>query len=114
LNSCFRHGLFGCSDGSDLCFLNGWGGSESPYFVGRAVAALAADRQVGRKNGGIYTVRTLAEEYGFTDIDGSLPDYAVLDKASEEAKTTFLAPMMDAARFAKVDWKLVPKATTEI
>jgi NAD(P)-dependent dehydrogenase (short-subunit alcohol dehydrogenase family) len=91
----------------------GWGGSESPCLVGRAVAALAADRQVGRKNGGIYTARTLAEEYGFTDIDGSLPDYAVLDKASEEAKETFLAPMTEAARFAKVDWKLVPKGTTE-
>src|SRR4030095_14373882 len=52
----------------------GWGGSESPCFVGRAVAALAADRQVARKNGGIYAARRLSEEYGFTDIDGSLPD----------------------------------------
>jgi NAD(P)-dependent dehydrogenase (short-subunit alcohol dehydrogenase family) len=40
----------------------GWGGSETPCFVGRAVAALAADSHVARKNGGIYTTRALSEE----------------------------------------------------
>ena len=90
----------------------GWGGSESPYFVGRAVAALASDPRVAEKSGGIYTVRSLAGEYGFTDIDGRAPDYAVLDSAVDEARKTYLAPMMDAARFAKVDWKLVAKAHT--
>ena len=59
----------------------GWGGSETPCFVGRAVAALAADADVARKNGGIYTTRALAEEYGFVDIDGTRPDYAVFDAA---------------------------------
>jgi predicted transcriptional regulator len=58
-------------------------------------------------------VRSLAEEYGFTDIDGACPNYAVLESAFEQAKKTYLAPMMDAARFAKVDWKLVPKADTQ-
>ena len=42
----------------------GWGGSETPCFVGRAVAALAADPNVGRKNGSIFTTRSLSEEYG--------------------------------------------------
>ncbi|MGQ0735087.1 MAG: SDR family oxidoreductase [Acidobacteriota bacterium] len=51
----------------------GWGGSETPSFVGRAVAALAADPHVARKNGGIYTTRALSEEYGFDDIDGHAP-----------------------------------------
>lgn len=94
----------------------GWGGSESPCFVGRAVAALASDPNVERKNGGIYTTRSLSQEYGFSDIDGARPDYAVLDAAFEVAKTTFLAPMMEGARFANVEWKLTPKAdaTTEL
>jgi NAD(P)-dependent dehydrogenase (short-subunit alcohol dehydrogenase family) len=87
----------------------GWGGSETPCFVGRAVAALAADPDVARKNGGIYTTRKLSEEYGFSDVSGVCPDYAVLDAAFEEAKKTFLAPSIDAGRFTSVDWKLVPK-----
>jgi len=87
----------------------GWGGSETPSFVGRAVAALAADAAIARKNGGIYTTRVLSEEYGFNDVDGIRPDYAVFDAAIEQAKKTFLAPSIDAGRFANVDWKLAPK-----
>ena len=87
----------------------GWGGSETPCFVGRAVAALAADPHVAQKNGGIYTVRALSEEYGFQDIDGNRPDYAVFDAAVEQAKKTFLAPSIEAARFVNVDWKLASK-----
>ncbi|MGH2840378.1 MAG: SDR family oxidoreductase [Solirubrobacteraceae bacterium] len=48
--------------------------SESPRFVGRAVAALAADPQLERRNGGSFSSGGLAREYGFTDIDGSQPD----------------------------------------
>jgi NAD(P)-dependent dehydrogenase (short-subunit alcohol dehydrogenase family) len=48
--------------------------SESPRFVGRAVAALAADPDVHRHNGGSFSSGGLAREYGFTDIDGSQPD----------------------------------------
>ena len=48
--------------------------SESPRFVGRAVAALAADPQLQRRNGGSFSSGGLAREYGFTDIDGSQPD----------------------------------------
>lgn len=88
----------------------GWGGSETPCFTGRAVAALAADPGVARKNGGIHTVRALAEEYGFTDIDGRRPDYAVLDAAFEQAKKTFLAPMLEGARLTSVDWTLSRKS----
>lgn len=87
----------------------GWGGSETPCFVGRAVAALAADAGVAKKNGGIYTARALSEEYGFTDVNDTCPDYSVLEAAVEEAKKTYLASMMDAARFAKVDWNLTSK-----
>jgi NAD(P)-dependent dehydrogenase (short-subunit alcohol dehydrogenase family) len=48
--------------------------SESPRFVGRAVAALAADRELMRRNGGSFSSGELAREYGFTDVDGSQPD----------------------------------------
>jgi len=90
----------------------GWGGFETPCFVGRAVAALAADARVARKNGGIYTTRAFSEEYGFSDLDGRRPDYAVLDAAIEQAKKTFLAPMINAGRFTDVDWKLASKRGT--
>jgi NAD(P)-dependent dehydrogenase (short-subunit alcohol dehydrogenase family) len=86
----------------------GWGGSESPCFVGRAVASLAADPHVARRNGTICTARALAAEYGFTDLDGGLPDFAVLDAAVEEAKKTMLAPMVEAARLVKVGWTITP------
>ena len=53
-----------------------WGfiASETPCFVGRAVAALAADPQVKKKSGGVYNSGALAEEYGFTDVDGTRPN----------------------------------------
>jgi NAD(P)-dependent dehydrogenase (short-subunit alcohol dehydrogenase family) len=48
--------------------------SETPRFVGRAVAALASDPDVHRRNGGSFSSGGLAREYGFTDVDGSRPD----------------------------------------
>jgi NAD(P)-dependent dehydrogenase (short-subunit alcohol dehydrogenase family) len=47
--------------------------SESPEFVGRAVAALAADPEVRRHTGRCLVAAELAGEYGFTDVDGSRP-----------------------------------------
>jgi NAD(P)-dependent dehydrogenase (short-subunit alcohol dehydrogenase family) len=49
--------------------------SESPLFVGRGVAALAADATVKAKSGKVFASWTLAREYGFTDADGSRPDW---------------------------------------
>lgn len=48
--------------------------SESPAFVGRAVAALAADPERARWNGSSVSSGELARVYGFTDLDGSRPD----------------------------------------
>ncbi|MEW2250031.1 SDR family oxidoreductase [Streptomyces sp. NPDC006975] len=48
--------------------------SETPRFVGRAVAALAADPDVARFNGQSLSSGGLARVYGFTDLDGSRPD----------------------------------------
>lgn len=48
--------------------------SESPRYVGRAVAALAADPHRSRWNQQSVTSAQLAEAYGFTDLDGRRPD----------------------------------------
>jgi NAD(P)-dependent dehydrogenase (short-subunit alcohol dehydrogenase family) len=48
--------------------------SESPAFVGRAVAALAQDPKASRWNGQSLSSGQLAKIYGFTDLDGSQPD----------------------------------------
>ncbi|CAN7600968.1 SDR family oxidoreductase [Polaromonas sp. LjRoot131] len=47
--------------------------TESPHYLGRAVAALAVDLAVMDKSGGVHLVAHLAREYGFTDIDGRQP-----------------------------------------
>jgi NAD(P)-dependent dehydrogenase (short-subunit alcohol dehydrogenase family) len=48
--------------------------SETPRFVGRAVAALAADPEAARWNGQSLSSGQLAQVYGFTDVDGTRPD----------------------------------------
>lgn len=48
--------------------------TETPRFVGRAVAALAGDREVARWSGQSLSSGQLAKLYGFTDLDGSQPD----------------------------------------
>ncbi|MFJ8591929.1 SDR family oxidoreductase [Streptomyces sp. NPDC093598] len=66
--------------------------SETPHYVGRAVAALAADADVARWNGRSLSSGGLAQEYGFTDLDGSRPDawrYLVeVQDAGKPADTT--------------------------
>jgi len=52
--------------------------TESPRYLGRAVAALAADPEVLGKSGGVHRVADLAREYGFTDIDGRQVEAFVL------------------------------------
>jgi NAD(P)-dependent dehydrogenase (short-subunit alcohol dehydrogenase family) len=51
-----------------------FGISETPTYTGRAVAALAADPDVARWNRASLSSGQLAQEYGFTDVDGSTPD----------------------------------------
>jgi NAD(P)-dependent dehydrogenase (short-subunit alcohol dehydrogenase family) len=72
--------------------------SETPLYVGRAVAALAADPQVWKKSGGVYASWTLSDEYGFEDADGRRPHWG-----------RFFAPRLDA-RWAE----LVERVRTEI
>lgn len=47
--------------------------TESPEYIGRAVAFLAADQKIMEKSGNVLTVGDLAREYGFVDIDGKQP-----------------------------------------
>ena len=51
-------------------------GAESPRFTGRGIAALLLDERLMEKSGRVLTTRGLAEEYGFVDIDGKMPDGA--------------------------------------
>jgi NAD(P)-dependent dehydrogenase (short-subunit alcohol dehydrogenase family) len=60
-------GVYAAGDYFDLS------NSESPQFVGRAVAALAADPEIMDKSGRILVVAQIALDYGFTDIDGKQP-----------------------------------------
>jgi NAD(P)-dependent dehydrogenase (short-subunit alcohol dehydrogenase family) len=62
----------------------GFAVSESPRYVGRAVASLAADPQRQRWNQRSVTSAQLAAEYGFTDLDGSRPDVWGYELAVEE------------------------------
>jgi NAD(P)-dependent dehydrogenase (short-subunit alcohol dehydrogenase family) len=66
--------------------------SETPRFIGRAVAAIAADPQRERWQGASLSSGGLAREYGFTDLDGSAPDawrYVVeVQDAGKRADTT--------------------------
>ena len=49
------------------------------YFVGRAVAALAADPPILEKSGQLFSSWELSREYGFTDADGRRPDWGALE-----------------------------------
>ncbi|HEX5109211.1 MAG TPA: SDR family oxidoreductase [Vicinamibacterales bacterium] len=85
----------------------GWGGSETPCFVGRAVAALAGDPKVITKSGGIYTARALSDEYGFTDVTGKKPDFQVMDEAFKKAMES--GPIAALKRDVPHVWQQVRK-----
>jgi NAD(P)-dependent dehydrogenase (short-subunit alcohol dehydrogenase family) len=77
-------------------------GSETPCFVGRAIAALAADPDVAAKSGGLFSSWGLSEEYRFEDVDGRRPHWGrafaehVKEHAFGEAKTPFRWELMRA------------------
>ncbi|WEX86403.1 SDR family oxidoreductase [Sinorhizobium garamanticum] len=61
--------------------------SETPHFVGRAVAALASDPDKARWNGKSLSSGGLAKVYGFTDLDGSRPDcWRYMDEVMDPGK----------------------------
>ncbi len=52
--------------------------SETPFFVGRAIAKLAADPDVALKNGRVLTSWDLAEDADFDDVDGRASELGTL------------------------------------
>jgi hypothetical protein len=60
--------------------------SETPHYLGRAVTALAADPDVLARSGRALATWDLYREYGFTDTDGSQPDFAAHWARSLEAE----------------------------
>jgi NAD(P)-dependent dehydrogenase (short-subunit alcohol dehydrogenase family) len=77
--------------------------AHSPEYVGRAVAMLLADPDVGRWSGQVLTVGDLAKRYGFTDVDGRMPPPFTLDGRMS------LATRM--ARLHRVAGRSAPAAT---
>jgi NAD(P)-dependent dehydrogenase (short-subunit alcohol dehydrogenase family) len=55
--------------------------SESPQFIGRAVAALASDPNIMGKSGQVLVAAAVALEYGFRDVDGKQPRLLTVDNA---------------------------------
>lgn len=76
-----------------------FGFSESPRYLGRAVAALAADPKVRRKSGQALWVADLAREYGFTDVNGETPDFWGNMEAWLDAALADDAALDDHVRF---------------
>jgi NAD(P)-dependent dehydrogenase (short-subunit alcohol dehydrogenase family) len=57
-----------------IAALDGPGGpKETPVYLGRAIVALAADPRVLERSGQLLEAGTLAQEYGFTDVNGTQP-----------------------------------------
>ena len=54
-----------------------YGGTESPHYIGRAVAALASDPNIAAKAGQALFTGLLVDEYGFTDLDGTQPRFGL-------------------------------------
>ena len=77
--------------------------SESPLFVGRAVAALAADERIMAKTGQLLSSWDLAREYGFTDADGRRPDWGAL-KIDFSGDAAFLLDYMRTGARIQLDW----------
>jgi NAD(P)-dependent dehydrogenase (short-subunit alcohol dehydrogenase family) len=76
-----------------------FGDSETPFFVGRAIAALAADPDRMKKSGGLFGSWTLAEEYGFSDVDGRRPNLA------RQWNQVFGKPLLDGPGKTGFWWK---------
>ena len=70
--------------------------SETPLFVGRGVAALAADPGVATKNGRVVASWDLGDEYGLTDADGTRPHFWRWLQANEPEVAAGLKKLDDA------------------
>ena len=83
----------------DSNFLN----SESPLFVGRAVAALAQDRRILERSGQLLSSWELARQYRFTDADGRRPDWGA-SKLDFSMFPPFLLELMRTGSRMQLAW----------
>jgi NAD(P)-dependent dehydrogenase (short-subunit alcohol dehydrogenase family) len=86
--------------------------SESPLFVGRAVAALAQDPRVLDRSGQLLSSWELGRQYRFTDADGRRPDWGALDVDYSQLPASLLAAIMDAVQ-VQTEWLKVLSKRTE-
>jgi NAD(P)-dependent dehydrogenase (short-subunit alcohol dehydrogenase family) len=77
--------------------------SESPIYVGRTVAALAADPKVMRWTGQLLSSWELAREYGVTDVDGRRPDWGRLDIDFSELPADLIEVMRTGSEL-QLEW----------
>ena len=86
--------------------------SESPLFVGRAVAALASDPHVMKRSGHLFSSWELARDYGFTDADGRRPDWGAKDVDFSVIPDFLRASILDGLQFQS-EWLKVLSTRTE-
>ena len=86
--------------------------SESPLFVGRAVAALASDPHVMKRSGHLFSSWELARDYGFTDADGRRPDWGAKDVDFSVIPDFLRASILDGLQF-QTEWLKVLSTRTE-
>jgi NAD(P)-dependent dehydrogenase (short-subunit alcohol dehydrogenase family) len=77
--------------------------SESPLFVGRAVAALAQDPNILERSGQLHSSWEVARDYGLTDADGRRPDWGAIDIDFSQVPATLLEYMKTGAQI-QVEW----------
>ncbi len=77
--------------------------SESPLFVGRAIAALASDPSSIERTGQLLSSWELARHYSFTDYDGRRPDWGALAIDWSQMPSAFVELFRTAAR-VQLDW----------
>jgi NAD(P)-dependent dehydrogenase (short-subunit alcohol dehydrogenase family) len=86
--------------------------SESPLFVGRAVAALAQDAGILERTGQLHSSWEVAREYGLADADGRRPDWGASDIDFSQLPATFLEHMRTGAQIQLAWLDAVSKRTT--
>jgi NAD(P)-dependent dehydrogenase (short-subunit alcohol dehydrogenase family) len=86
--------------------------SESPLFVGRAVAALAQDPEIMTRSGHLFSSWELGRQYGFTDADGRRPDWGAKDLDFSVLPEALRALILDGLKFQR-EWLAVLSARTD-
>ena len=86
--------------------------SESPLFVGRAVAALAADANLMKRSGHLFSSWELSQELGFTDADGRRPDWGMKEVDFSDVPPAVCAVILEGLRFQS-EWLRIHAERTE-